>query len=290
MGQVMITTRQIEFISELISSPLGMARDAAATDRPRADPLASRLLDRFAPISLAEMDDVALLDRSDTKYVMNIWQFHRALATLADSYRVLEIEGTRLHHYRTLYFDTADLALYSAHHAHRRNRYKVRSRQYVDNHQAFFEVKCKTGRARTIKSRTPMCGLVTRITPELKLFVNVHSPLTAELLEPVLWNEFYRVTLVGKCRRERLTLDLDVQLRNDRRAAALTNIVIAELKQDRFERDSDFARQMRAMGIRPTPFSKYCIGVALLYPNVKHNNFVPLLRRLDELSGGKEDA
>jgi len=286
----MITAHRIEFVTEVASLPPVATQRAAVTERPGVDPLTSRLLGRFAPISLAEMDDVALLDRSDTKYVMNIWQFHRALAALADSYRILEIEGMRLHHYRTLYFDTVDLALYHAHHAHRRNRYKVRSRQYVDNHQAFLEIKRKAGGDRTVKRRMPTRGLVTRITPETRDFVNMHSPLTAELLEPALWNEFYRVTLVSERRRERLTLDLNVQLCNDRRAAALSDIVVAELKQYRPDRDAEFARQMRAMGLRPTPFSKYCIGVALLYPDVKHNNFTPLLRRLDELSGGNGNA
>ncbi len=286
----MITTRQIEFVSELISPPLAAPQGTAVPDRPDVDPLVSRLLSRFAPLSLADMDDVALLDRSDIKYVMNVRQLNCVLTTLTDSYRILEIEGMRLHHYRTLYFDTVDLALYGAHHAHRRNRYKVRSRQYVDNHQAFLEVKCKTGSDRTVKSRMPTRGLVTRITPETRDFVNMHSSLTAELLAPALWNEFYRVTLVSERRRERLTLDLNVQLRNDRHAAALTDIIVAELKQGRPDRDAEFARQMRVMGIRPTPFSKYCIGVALLYHNVKRNNFRPILRLLNKLSGGGENA
>ena len=40
-----------------------------------------------------------------------------ALASLTEHYRILEIDGVRLHRYGTLYFDTADSALYRQHHA-----------------------------------------------------------------------------------------------------------------------------------------------------------------------------
>ena len=38
------------------------------------------LLARFEPISLAHMNDVALLDRTDTKFVFDAGQLYRALA------------------------------------------------------------------------------------------------------------------------------------------------------------------------------------------------------------------
>ena len=66
----------------------------------------------FDPISLAEMERVSLLNRTDTKYVMGVSQLQRALAQIRDQYRVLEVNGTRLNHYQTLYFDTPDFALY----------------------------------------------------------------------------------------------------------------------------------------------------------------------------------
>jgi hypothetical protein len=253
-------------------------------------PISPRLLHRFEPISLAQMDSVALMDRADTKYVMNMWQLVQSLAMLSDQYWMLEIDGLRAQHYQTIYFDTVDLALYAAHHDQKRNRYKVRSRRYVDSSLSFLEVKLKTNRDHTIKSRTQTRDLVTRFTPETGSFLNTHFPLTAELLSPRLWNDFYRVTLVSKSRQERLTLDMNVQLRSDWRAASLSDIAIAEVKQSKLDRDSDFGRLMRAMNIRPTGFSKYCIGISLLYPQVKHNHFKPTLRLLGKLTGGNWDA
>ena len=109
------------------------------------------LLARFDPISLAQMNSVALLDRTDTKFVLAETQLHRALTTLRWQYRVLDISGIRLNHYQTLYFDTADFALYRRHHAGGRNRYKVRSREDLDSHLSFLEIKHKVDDHRTIR-------------------------------------------------------------------------------------------------------------------------------------------
>lgn len=99
------------------------------------------LLARFRPISLPEMDSVALLNRTDTKFLLNTTQLSAALSELSDAYRILEIDANRLNQYQTIYFDTPDYALYRRHHDGALNRYKVRSRAYVDTQLAFLEVK-----------------------------------------------------------------------------------------------------------------------------------------------------
>jgi hypothetical protein len=268
----MFTQHQTEFSSQLMS------------------PVSSWhcLVGRFEPISLAQMDEVALLDRTDTKYVMNEGQLFYALTSLTEYYRILDIDGIRLNHYRTLYFDTSAFALYLRHHAGGRHRYKVRSRKYVDTRQSFLEVKCKTEQNRTIKNRLQTSGLVTRFTPETNDFIEAYCPLTAHVLEPKLWNDFSRMTLVSKHRPERLTLDVNLQFFSDRQTAALPGIAVAEVKQDNVNRNSDFIRQMRAMNIHSTGFSKYCIGVSMLYQNVKHNNLKPKLRLVNKLMRGDD--
>jgi hypothetical protein len=40
---------------------------------------------------------------------------------------------------------------------------------------------------------------------------------------------------------------------------------------------------MKARGTRFTSFSKYCIGVSMLYPEIKHNRFKPKLRMISQL-------
>jgi hypothetical protein len=244
------------------------------------------LLGQFQPISLADMDHVVLLDRIDTKYVLHVRQLYSALAALTEHYRVLEIGAIRLHRYQTLYFDTVSFALYLDHHAGKRNRYKVRSRSYVDTQLAFLEVKFKTHKNRTIKSRIQTLGLVARFTPQTREFLSAHCSLSSQLLEPKLWNDFWRITMVSKQHQERLTLDLHLGFCNDRQEVGLPNIAIAEVKQDGMNCGSAFMRQMRTMNIHPRRFSKYCMGVTTLYQYVKHNNFKPELRLVNKLMRG----
>ena len=40
---------------------------------------------------------------------------------------------------------------------------------------------------------------------------------------------------------------------------------------------------MRALPIRPTGFSKYCIGVSMLNNRLKHNRFKPQLRMVGKI-------
>jgi hypothetical protein len=286
----MIAQHYTDFSGLLMSPPSTTQWHYGLACRANIYPDFSPLLCRFEPISLAQMDDVALLDRTDIKYVINVRQLYRALASLTEHYWVLDIDGIRLNHYQTLYFDTADFALYMRHHAGGGNRYKVRSREYVDTGQSFLEVKLKTNRGRTIKRRIQTLGLVTRFTPETNDFMNAHFPLDTQFLEPKLWNDFSRITLVSKRHRERLTLDLTLQFCSGGRAVVLPGIAIAEVKQDSVNRNSDFIRQMRAVNIRPTGFSKYCIGVSMLYQNVKHNNFKPRLRLVNKLMRGDNNV
>ena len=242
----------------------------------------------FGPINLAQMDEVALQDRTDIKYVMNERQLFSALLSLTKHYQILDINGTRLNHYRTLYFDTVNFALYLRHHANGRNRYKVRSRKYVDTELSFFEIKHKIDKNRTVKKRIPTPEITPRFIPKTSDFVETHSPLDPHILEPKLWNDFSRITLVSKHRPERLTLDINLQFCNDGRTVTLPGIAIAEVKQDDIDHNSDFIRQMRVMNIRPTGFSKYCIGVSLLYQHIKHNNFKPKLRLVNKLMRGND--
>lgn len=244
----------------------------------------ARLLRQFESIALSQMDAVALLDRTDTKYVLQASQLYLALAALRTDYWVLDIDGARLHPYQTLYFDTVDFAMYMRHHAGRPLRYKVRSRQYVDTHRSFLEVKVKSNKDRTNKRRIETGDLVTRLTPEASDFVSALVPLNAQALEPKLWNSFLRITLVSKHEPERLTLDLGLHFDDGRRSIDLPGVAIAEVKQEGINRHSAFIHQMRAMAARATGFSKYCIGAAMLYPAMKHNNFKDKLRLVEKLA------
>ena len=233
----------------------------------------ARILTAFDPISLSDMDGVALLNRVDTKFLFGIDDFYALLPRLAANYRVLEIKQRRLAPYRNLYFDTADLALYQQHHNGGLNRHKVRSREYVDSNLSFLEVKFKTNKKRTIKNRMRIEDEVTQFAGETEDFMQSFYPDSAETLIPTLWNNFTRITLVSKHAKERLTFDINLSYRRGNTQTNLDGIVIAEVKQERFLVSSDFIQEMRLRGIRKSKFSKYCIGVTMLFDDVKTNNF-----------------
>jgi hypothetical protein len=241
------------------------------------------VLHPFDAIGLSEMQGVALLRRTDTKYLLSESQLVQALQSLADHYRILEIDGRRLHAYKTLYFDTPDLALYRQHHNGWRDRYKVRERAYVDSDLSFWEVKHKVGAHVNLKSRMRSRGMSQEIALEARPFLHAHYPYRVENLESKLSNSFRRVTLVSTRDVERLTVDVGLRFLWNGARVSLDGIAIAEVKQDGFSIQSTFIQQMRALGVRPTRFSKYCIGVSLLDPQIKHNRFKPQLCRINRL-------
>ncbi len=106
-------------------------------------------LDRFPPITLDEMDGVKLQDRVDTKYVFGLATLPAVLDEMLPHYRLLEVDGVRGSHYRSLYFDTPGLRDYRDHHNGRTLRRKVRFREYLGSGLCYLEVKRKTGSGRT---------------------------------------------------------------------------------------------------------------------------------------------
>jgi hypothetical protein len=251
-----------------------------------AEPTVESLAANFAPISLPQMDAVALLNRVDTKFVLTTGQLITALAQIQPYYWMLSIDGQRLNHYRTLYFDTPDFALYHAHVNERAERYKVRSREYTDSRLAFLEVKHHTRKDRTIKERIRTDGQVMRMTPETGNWLRQVSPLDGGALEPKLWNTFTRLTLVSKQYTERVTLDIDLDFHFNGKVAGLDGLAIAEVKMDAAHGDSPFMAQMRAQKIRQNGFSKYAVGVALLYDQVKKNVLKAKLLWLEKMLKG----
>jgi hypothetical protein len=246
----------------------------------------AHLSEGFEPISLKEMDSVALLNRTDTKFVISSEQLILALTAVQDQYRILSVEGQRLNHYRTLYFDTADFTLYNLHVNDRAERYKVRSREYTDTALSFLEVKHKTRKGRTIKSRISTKEPVEQITYKTCNWLDGVLPYNSRELEPKLWNSFTRITLVSKQCCERVTLDVNLSFFTDSKINQLDGVAIAEIKMDSNNRASAFLAQMRTQKIHPQGFSKYCIGVAMLYPQVKKNTLKPKMLWIGKMTRG----
>ena len=246
----------------------------------------SSLIDGFTPISLQEMESRALLDRIDTKYVMNSKQVMQTLERLKADYSILSIRGQCLNPYRTLYFDTPDFDLYNLHVNGQAERYKVRCREYIESCTSFLEVKHRTRKDRTIKQRIATTQPLLWLNHCAKSWLRTLVPVDSSLLEPKLLNTFTRITLVNKTICERVTIDIALTFMRGRRAISMGNLVIAEVKMDDAHCSSPFTETMRDQKIHAEGFSKYCIGVSLLYDRVKKNSLKPRLIQLEKIAAG----
>lgn len=229
-------------------------------------------LHTFNAISLKEMDSVKLMNRTDRKFCFKSALLPDLLAQLSSHYRVLEIKGRRLSSYQTLYYDTPDFAMYHLHHSGKLNRYKVRHRTYVESGLGFLEVKFKTNKGRTIKNRVSMQEVPMHFEHESAEFLYAHLPFNATCLVPVLWVNYSRITLVSLHSAERLTIDINLSYAKQGGERLIEDLVIAEVKQDR-KTPSPFFSLMKQMRIGEGSISKYAMGIALMYKELKSNNF-----------------
>ncbi|HHZ64479.1 MAG TPA: polyphosphate polymerase domain-containing protein [Flavobacteriales bacterium] len=227
----------------------------------------------FSPITLEEMDSVKLLSRMDTKFVFTSSLLSAVLKELSQSYSVLEINGKKLSQYNSLYFDTEKLKLYTQHHNGKMNRHKVRYRKYVDTELCYLEVKYKSNKGRTVKKRTKRSDIRPDFSARSIEFLVKYFPLPAEELGAKLANEFKRITLVSLTTKERVTIDLDLKFELNDQKVSVSELIIAEVKQEKYNVRSSFIQTMKKFRIRPMRISKYCIGTVLMNSDVKNNLF-----------------
>ncbi|HJM15847.1 MAG TPA: polyphosphate polymerase domain-containing protein [Flavobacteriales bacterium] len=239
-------------------------------------------LSRFEKITLSEMDNVKLMSRTDTKFAFNISILPKVLEKLSQFYRVMEIDGDRLHHYKSLYFDTEDRKFYTEHHNRRVNRNKIRFREYVGSDLTFLEIKLKNNKGKTIKKRIKVDSISEKITEKQQEYIDKIIGYTIKV-NAKQWIKFSRVTFVHKTKKERLTMDVNLTFNTNEEKGDLKNIVIAEVKQERMSRSSDFMKIVKEMRILPFRLSKYCMSSMQLWPQLKQNRFKEKQRFVNKL-------
>jgi hypothetical protein len=254
----------------------------------RTDPgLTHDVLKLFQPLSLKDLDQAALMDRQETKFIFLQKQIFSILPDLAKDYDVLEIRGKRTANYRTVYYDTADRQFFHQHLNGAGTRWKVRQRSYLDNEISFLEVKTKDNRRRTHKVRQPV-EIARDWNPSgSDDLIRSLTPFSRADLVACLEISYSRTTLVKKDQAERVTIDHDLVFSNGFTTRVLPGLMIVEVKQDSFDPGSPLFSVLRSQAIRPTPFSKYCVGTVLVNPDIKHNRYKPIMLRIGKLIKGE---
>lgn len=243
------------------------------------------IVNKFNPISLAEMDSVKLMNRIDTKYVVSASRLAGLLDEAKEYYRILEIDNQRELLYKTTYFDTKDSKMYTAHQNGKLNRYKIRTREYVVSKIHFLEVKFKNNKGRTVKDRVKRVEGALSFKDAETLFLEGAAPFSVDDLAPKLWNKFIRLTLVHHEAQERITIDYNLSFKNEKgKEIELLKLSIIEVKQDKYTADSDFLQILKKNQIYEMRVSKYCTGSALLYPKLKYNRFKEKLMTINKLN------
>ena len=229
------------------------------------------ILSQFQPISLSDMDAVQLLNRTDTKFVFAQAILPAILEALKEDYRILEIDGIRTNAYRSLYYDTPEFQFFFDHHNGKNNRMKIRAREYINSGLCFLEIK-KKEKGRTIKSRIKIDKIPDELSAEQNAFITERTGQKINL-KASLWNSFTRLTLVNKVAKERLTIDCNLGYQLGEHVGKYSNVVIAEVKQERVDRNTSIMQLMKSRGIRPFRISKYCMGIRMMKPSLKSNIF-----------------
>ncbi len=237
----------------------------------------------FPGISLKEMDAVSFMSRVDSKYLFPVNMLGTVLSDLARDYKVLDINHQREFRYSTVYFDTPDYKFFNQHQTGKMERDKVRLRTYETNSLTYLEVKHKTNKGRTVKSRVK-----SNTSPlddaRSQQFLREKIADISELLHPVITSLFNRITLVNNNLSERVTIDFNIAYTSiDGRKIELPNIAVAEIKRDKATSQSVFHAVLKNSGIRQTGFSKYCLGTAILNGVPRKNNVKPILLKIKKI-------
>ncbi len=221
----------------------------------------------------------ALQTRIDRKYLLDGLAVGRMLGAVR-GLRVLAIDGRRDFGYRSVYFDTPDLAAYHGAGRGRRRRFKVRTRVYRSSGEAWLEIKTRGPRGTTVKSRLPYdLADAGRLTTAGRAYVAdtlaAHrvEGVDVETLAPSLHTAYDRATLLlpdtPEADPSRATIDTNLSWRLPGDASGPFHgggLVIVETKGR--SSPSALDRALWRHGVRPATISKYGAGLAALNPDL----------------------
>ena len=244
------------------------------------------ILASYPSFSLEKVEEVKLMNRIDTKYIIPVDDAVRMLRDLRNDYHVLEIESQRTGIYTSVYYDTDDKRMFYTHVTGRFPRYKVRERHYSQNGLVFFEIKQKSNAGRTSKRRIS----VSADSNEASEWIPKQSPFNFDELTPALINRFERITLVNNEKTERVTVDFDLSFRlpSGDFTPTYDRIVIVELKQDKTAA-SKVRNYLRSKGFRPKSISKFCMGMLLTGSETTYKRYKPQYTRFIKTQYGQHD-
>lgn len=240
-------------------------------------------LSKFKTIQLKDMNLVKLLNRKDTKFVFHYSKLDYLLERLSSTYKLLQVNDINTFTYQNIYFDTKDNLFFNQHHNEKRDRYKVRFRQYSGTDDCYFEIKTKNNKNRTIKHRLKVEKNTENLGDNEARMIKDVINISSQLLSPKLKVNFNRLTFVDIDHKERLTIDTNISVKNGVKSKLFDQLIIAEIKQNKYKANSAFIQILRDMKIPEMRFSKYCMGMLHVNKDLKYNRFKPKLMQINKI-------
>lgn len=241
------------------------------------------VLSAFDKISLNQMQNVKLMDREESKFLIKRNDLLLFLKDLPSDYFVFSIENKEVLAYHTEYYDTPDLDFYRAHLTGKSNRLKVRIRNYVDSKISFIELKKKNNKGRTLKIRQEYKGDFPEVCNEtMSQFLKQNGFISDSSLVSTLKVFYQRITLVSKRLDERITIDLDLRFFNPDKEKTYQEGCIIEVKQLKRTHSPVFNYLQNIKHLKD-PLSKYCLGLLSLRPLISHNLFKSKIYKFNKL-------
>ncbi len=235
-------------------------------------------LDKFSAINLVNYGQIDFGDSSESKFILGAKKLKKVLEEIKDTYYVLQIKNQRIFKHTNEYYDTQDYQLYMAYHNGNGTRYLIKNNEIEGVKGQSIEIKYQSNKGEVSKVKQKVKST------DIGEFVQENSPFDPEALTKTLKNKFYRIVLIHKKNKEKITIDLNLKLSNKKNKIKLPYVAIVEVKQEKFSLYSDFMLSLRKHNVQRTSLSKYCIGVALLNKDVKKNKFKSKLLAISKIN------
>jgi VTC domain len=219
----------------------------------------------------------------DRKYLLPAAVCTELIPRLARECAALEIDGHRAFRYSSTCFDTPDLLTFREYRQGRRRRFKIRTRAYLDSRVCMLELKLSGARGATDKRRMPYdIARRTEPTDEIGDFLEdglltAYRMNTPDALGSVATTGYLRCTLVRLSAPGRVTFDR-AHLHPRRSLSRCRPRPSADRIEVHRSRHPDRPATARSR-VPSLKVSKYCLAVAVLYPEVRANPWHPVLRR-----------
>jgi hypothetical protein len=249
-----------------------------------ADETGTGILSGFETLSSDDIKMSRFRKRYIVKYIIPVNLLDELINDCRENYKLLERCGNLQSDIFLKYYDTTGLKFFNDHVNGKLNRIKVRMRSCCKTENRIWEIWRRKSKGRMIKKRVPINGSNNEFEEKAGTIVSKYAGIDLYSLTPSLLASFRRITLLNPETKERITIDTGLSFASPdhpERHTPIPGIAIIEIRKKK-RANSFLADMLAGHSIRPSKFSKYCLGITLTNQNAKTNSLKPILRNIEK--------